>query len=380
MSAVDAARRMAGPVAALSAAIEATGRLPVHLVDDLRASGIPALWLPTELGGAEATPAEVMDAIATLAAADGATGWCAAVAVGTNALAAFLPEAGARKIFASPATLTGGSFNTAGRATVDGDGNLVVTGRWGFGSGGSHSDWMAGACLLVDDAGELLTTDDGRPQPRLALFPRSSMMIHDTWHTSGLRGTASHDYAVDSLPVPAAHTMAFAFAPWATGPMWRTPPMPLFFAPLAAVALGIARGAIDDVVELAQTKTPYRSARRLADRDVVQSMVARAEALTRSARAFLVESLDRMLAAGAGAGMDDRAIARLAVVNAASSSRAAVDLCFEAAGTTALFDDHPLQRRHRDVHALGQHVVLAFPGLETVGRVLLGLELDTPLV
>ena len=113
-------------------------------------------------------------------------------------------------------------------------------------------------------------------------------------------------------------------------------------------------------------------------------MVARAEAATRSARAFLLETLDD-LAASAARGrpeitIEERAVTRLAVVNAAQAGMAAVDLCFEAAGTTALFLDHPLQRRHRDVHALGQHVALAFPGLETVGRVLFGLEPDTALL
>jgi len=372
-----AAQRMAGPLAARSAAIEAAGRLPDDVVADLRASGIPALWLPAELGGAEAPPAVVVDAIAALAAADGSTGWCAAVAVGTNAVAAFLPEAGAREIFSSPTTLTAGSFNAAGRATVDGDGNLRLNGRWGFGSGGSHSDWLSGACVLVGDDGQPLTDSQGRPQARLAFFPVSDTTIHDTWHSVGLRATASHDYEVQALDVPAHHAMAFSFTPWPAGAMWRVPPMPLFFAPLAAVALGIARGAIEDLVELAATKTPYRSTRRLAERDVVQSMVARAEALTRSARAFLVESMEAL---DAGATLHDRAIARLAVVNAASSAATAVDLCFEAAGATALFTEHPLQRRHRDVHAIGQHVVLAFPGLETAGRVLLGLEPDTPLV
>jgi alkylation response protein AidB-like acyl-CoA dehydrogenase len=379
VSAVDAARRLVEPLAADSGAIESAGRLPDDLVACLRASGIPALWLPAELGGAEARPVEVVDAVATLAAADGSTGWCAAVAVGTNALAAYLPEAGAREIFASPATLTGGSFNTSGRATIDAEGNLRLSGRWGFGSGGSHSDWMAGACLLVDDAGELLLTDEGRPQARLAFIPAPSVTIHDTWHTSGLRGTASHDYSVEALDVPARHTMPFAFMPWAAGAMWRMPPMPLFFAPLAAVALGIARGAVDDLVALAATKTPYRSARRLAERDVVQSMVAQADALTRSARAFLLETIGG-LQAGGEADLPTRAVARLAVVNAASSAATAVDLCFRAAGATALFDTHPLQRRHRDIHAAGQHVVLAYSGYETVGRVLLGLEPDTPLI
>lgn len=380
---VAAAQRMAGAIAGQSAAIEAAGRLPDDLVTALRASGVLGLWLPAELGGAEAIPADVVDAVATLAAADGSTGWCAAVSVGTGALAAYLPRAGAQRIFASPSTLTGGSFNPAGRATVEAGGALCLSGRWGFGSGGSHADWMSGACLLVDADGELVTSVDGRPEARLAFFPAAATTIHDTWHTAGLQGTASHDYEVEALAIPADHTMAFAFDPWPDGAMWHMPPMPLFFAPFAAVALGIARGAIDDLVVLAQVKTPYRSARSLAERDVVQSMVARAEASTRSARAFLVETLDGLVAA-AGAGADitlkDRAIARLAVVNAARAGREAVDLCFEAAGTTSLFADHPLQRRLRDIHALNTHVVLAFPGLETVGRVLFGLEPDTPLL
>ena len=382
-AAVAAAQGMAGAVAARSAAIEAAGRLPDDVVADLRASGILALCLPAELGGAEAPPAEVVDAIATLAAADGSTGWCAAVSVGTTALAAYLPEDGAREIFATPSTITGGSLNPAGRATSDGAGDLRITGRWGFGSGGSHADWLCGACLLVGPEGDLLTSDDGRPRALLAFFPRSAVTIADTWHTSGLRATASHDYGVTALDVPRRHTVDLSFTPWPRGLMWRVPPMPVFLAPLAAVALGIARGAIDDLTELARDKTPYRSTRRLAERDVVQSMVARAEAATRSARAFLLETLDGLLAA-TGRGDDltihDRAIARLAVVNAAQSGMAAVDLCFAAAGTTALFLDHPLQRRHRDVHAVGQHVALSFPGLETVGRVLLGLEPDTPLL
>ena len=375
--------RIVEAVAAQSAAIEAAGRLTDDVVAALRASGVAGLWMPVELGGAEAAPADVVDAIAALAGADGSTGWCAAVCVGTNALAAYLPSEGARTIFAGPSTLTAGTFNPTGRATMNAGGGLQLSGRWGFGSGASHADWLSGTCLLVDTNGELVTSDDGRPEARLAFFPTADATIHDTWHTSGLRGTASHDYEVVSLDIPADHAMAFGFTPWPAGTMWRMPPMPLFFAPFAAAALGIARAAIDDLVALAGTKTPYRSTRSLAERDVVQSMVARAEAATRSARAFLIETLEG-LAAAAAAGDDitlqDRAIARLAVVNAARASRDAVDLCFEATGTTALFVDHPLQRRHRDIHALNAHVVLAFPGLETVGRVLLGLEPDTPLL
>jgi len=383
---VAAARRMAEVVSARSAAVDAAGRLPDDLVAELRASGVPGLWLPAELGGSEAAPDELVDAIAALAAADGSTGWCAAVTVGTNVLAAYLPEDGAREIFATPATITCASFNPTGRARAtggDGSTGFRVTGRWGFGSGGSHSDWLCGASLVVDDAGELVSTEDGRPQALMTFFPQAHVGIADTWRTSGLRGTASHDFEVDGVDVPRHHTLGFAFSPWPSGSMWRMPPMPLFFAPLAAVAIGIARGAIADLVDLAGEKTPYRSTRRLAERDVVQSMVARAEAATSSARAFLLETLGGLADAarvGDEINLHQRAIARLSVVNAAQAGMKAVDLCFEAAGSTALFLDHPLQRRHRDIHALGQHVVTAFPGYETVGRVLLGLEPDTPLL
>ena len=302
----------------------------------------------------------------------------------TNALAAYVPEDGAREIFSTPSTLTGGALNPVGRATAVDPQTLQVTGRWGFGSGVTHADWMVGACLMVDGAGDLIIDEEGRPDALLAFFPSSAVTVVDTWHTSGLKGTASHDYSVDALEIPRRHTLPFVFTPWPAAPMWRMPPMPLFFGATSAVALGIARGAIDDLVELAAVKTPYRSTRRLAERDVVQAMVARAEAATRSARAFLIEALDHLVAGalrGDPATLKDRAIARLAVVNAAQAGMAAaVDLCFDAAGATALFLDHPLQRRHRDVHAVGQHVALAFPGFETAGRVLLGLEPDTALL
>ncbi|MGI9023805.1 MAG: acyl-CoA dehydrogenase family protein [Acidimicrobiales bacterium] len=377
-----AARQLGDAIRARATDIEAAGRLPGELVADLRATGVFGMWLPRELGGAEASPDDVVDAIEALAAADGSTGWCAAVGVGTNALGAYLPEDGARDIFSSPATVTGGSFNPSGQATVTATG-LRVSGCWGFGSGVRHSDWMGGACVVMDTSGAPVILESGRPDARMAFFRTADATIVDTWHVSGLRGTGSDDFAVTDLDIPLRHTMAFAFQPWPGGFLWRMPPMALFFAPMAAVPLGIARSAIDELVRLAAEKTPYRSSRRLAERDVVQSMVARAEAAVRSAGAFLREALDEVHAEarrGNDVTMRQRALVRLAVVNSAQAGVLAVDLCAEAAGSTSLFTTSPLQRHLRDVQAVRQHVVLAFPGLETVGRVLLGLEPDTPLL
>lgn len=376
------ARRLAPSIRAASPAIESSGRLPSDLLDDLRASGMFAMWLPSELGGTEMPPNDVIDVVETLAGADGSTGWCVAVAVGTGALAAYLPEAGAREIFSTPTTVMGGSFNPAGRARVD-DSSLRVSGRWGFGSGSRHADWLCGGCVVVDETGSPVVGDGGRPDARLVAFPAGDATIVDTWHVLGLEGTGSHDFEVTDLEIPLDHSMTFAFEPWPSGSLWRMPPMALFFSPMAAVPLGIARAAIDELVRLAGEKTPYRSSRSLADRDVVQSMVAQAEAAVRSARAFLREALGEAHGCaerGDGITLRQRALVRLAVINASRAGVRAVDLCFEAAGSTALFVSNPMQRYFRDVHTAGQHVVLAFSGLETVGRVLLGLEPDTPLL
>ncbi|HWC12218.1 MAG TPA: acyl-CoA dehydrogenase family protein [Acidimicrobiales bacterium] len=380
---LGAVRGLAGRVGGRADEIARGRALPPDLVEELRATGIPALYLPKELGGEEADPVEVFRAVEALSTADGSLGWCAAVAVGTAPLAAYLPEEGARQVFSRPDAFAGGSLNPKEARGRPVHGGLRVSGRWGFGSGVRHSEWMCGACLVVDDEGRPQLTDAGSPIVRLAFFPRADVTVHDTWHVSGLEGTGSHDFSVDDVLVPAERTMGFDFLPWPGGDLWRVPPLSLVFGPFAAVPLGIARAAVDELVGLAVAKTPYRSARRLADRDVVQAMVARAEAAVRSARAFLVGAMRELTDAarhGDGATLHQRAILRLAIVNASRAAVDAVELCYEVAGTTSIFTAHRLNRHWRDAHAASQHVVLAYSGWETVGRVLLGLEPDTALV
>lgn len=378
-----AVRRLAGRAGERSEEIAASRSLPADIVEELRATGILAMALPRELGGAEADPVDVLLAVEALSVADGSLGWCAAVALATAPVAAFLPEEGARQVFSRPDVFVGGSLNPREARARPAHGGLRVSGRWGFGSGSGHSAWMCGACVVVDDEGQPQLSEAGTPVVRLAFFPRSDLTIHDTWHVSGLEGTGSQDYSVDDVLVPAERTMAFDFVPWPAGDLWRIPPLSLLFGPLAAVPLGIARAAVDELVDLASAKTPYRSARRLADRDVIQAMVARAEAAVRSARHFLLGAMAELRDAARreeGATLHQRAVLRLACVNASRAAVEAVDLCYEAGGTTSLFTANRLNRLWRDVHAARQHVVLAHSGWETVGRVLLGLEPDTPLL
>ncbi|MEJ7764331.1 MAG: acyl-CoA dehydrogenase family protein [Acidimicrobiales bacterium] len=361
---------------------EADRRVAPHLVDEMRRAGIFSMLLPQSMGGSESSPLAVLEVIETLSAADGSAGWCAMIGATTTALVAYLPESGAREIVTGPDTIVGGTFNPQGRA-VPVDGGLLLTGRWPYGSGVEHSDWMAAACLVVGPDGKPLLVDGERPDARLAFFPSSEVEVHDTWDTVGMRGTGSHDFSVKEVFVPAAHATNFDFQGWPAGPLWRMPPFSVMFPPMAAVPLGIARAAIEEVVKLAPAKTPYRSTRRMADRDMVQVAVARAEALTRSSRAFLHQAVAEPWDAAVAdqpATIEQRAICRLASVHASQAAVEAVDLCFEAAGGSAVYGTSTLQRHLRDVHVVGQHVVLAASGYETVGRVLLGLPPDTPLL
>ena len=106
-----------------------------------------------------------------------------------------------------------------------------------------------------------------------------------------MRGTGSHDYAVNDVFVPAARSLSFREPPTQPGPLYALPTIALFCTPLAAVALGIARHAIDILTELAGTKIVIRSRRTLCEDETMQAALGRAEALLRSGRAFVYGTL-----------------------------------------------------------------------------------------
>jgi indole-3-acetate monooxygenase len=126
--------------------------------------------VPKSLGGAEARPQEIFDALEILGAADAATGWCAMIA-GTTALAsAWLPPPHAAEVFGNPLGISGGVFAPMGKAVVDGD-DYVVSGRWAWASGSANCQWLTGGALIFDD-GKLRTLPNGAPDHRMMFFRR----------------------------------------------------------------------------------------------------------------------------------------------------------------------------------------------------------------
>lgn len=361
--------------------IETLRRLPDDLAAGLRAAGFGRAFAPVEIGGGEWTVTESVDAIERLAWFDGATAWCGMIAATTSLLGGFLAPEWAEEIYGSPDAHTGGFAAPVGRARPDGD-DLVVSGRWQWGSGTHHCTWIGGGVLVVDGDGAPAPLPDGTVAP-FVLFPADAVTFHDTWHVAGLEGTGSGDYSVTDETVPAGRWTEFSSpTPHVDRPLYRFS----FFGALAvgvcAVGLGLARRAIDELIDLAEGKRPQGSSKTLAERPVVQAALAEADAARRAARHLVdhaVADAWNLAARGDTAGTDVAAIRvglRQAATHAMTASAAAVDTCYTAGGGAAVYRTSPLQRVFRDVHVATQHAMVAPRTMEVVGRSRMGLPTD----
>ncbi|HLZ68664.1 MAG TPA: acyl-CoA dehydrogenase family protein [Dehalococcoidia bacterium] len=371
-----AARALAPLIRAHADETERERCLARPVVEALRAAGLYSMYAPRSLGGPEVAIATAARVVEEAARADGATGWNVMLTGDAGVLSGFAATAEARAAFAGkPTPILAGSINALGSLSRV-HGGYRVSGRWPFGSGCQQADWFVGGGVLCDETGP-----DGEPQRRQALIPAVEVQIVDTWRTAGLRGTGSHDWTVQDLFVPEGRVMNLnPEAPYEPGPLYAFP----FFATLAvakaAVALGIARHAIDTLVELAQAKTPAGQTNLLRERAAVQADVARAEALLRSSRTMLYQTIDEVwadVAAGRKATLEQRALLRLAAADGAHKAAQAVDLMYNAGGASSIYESSPLERCFRDVHVVTAHMMVQQPVYEVAGRALLGLPPGT---
>jgi len=376
---VLAARALAPTIRELRGDIERERSLPKSLVKEMTEAGFFTLWLARGLGGPELNVVDFVRVIEALSRADGSVGWCAMVAAALSIMSGYLDEGAAREICGGGRAIIAGTINPTGKAVAV-PGGFRVTGHWTYGSFVQHSTCALGNCI-VHDGDTPRRSPAGAPDIRFMLFPTSAVEMLDTWHVAGLRGTGSHDFRVADLFVPEDHAVnPFTAKPVQRGALYAAPFITLFGVALASVPIGIARAAIDAFIALAEAKTPMGATVRLRDKPAAQTDLGRAEALLRSARAFLFEAVRELwatLEAGDVPSMPQRAAARLAAAHAAASSAQAVDLLFNAAGGTALYEHNPLERCFRDVHATTQHIGTNAGNFEIGGRVLLGLDPGT---
>jgi alkylation response protein AidB-like acyl-CoA dehydrogenase len=378
---LEAVRALAPLAQASAGQMESERRLPLPLVNAMVEAGLFRMCIPRSLGGLEVDPETFFLVVEAMATAEGAAGWCLFVGAASGLQAAYLPDSAAREIYGGdPRIVTCGVYAAKGKA-LPVPGGFHVTGRWPLASGCQHSAWLACDATVMDGDNPRLL-DGGAPEMRLMYFRAGQCQILDTWHSTGLRGSGSHDVAVDDLFVPEEHSFPlFAGRSSLPGPLYRGFVGRWQGAAAAGAATGIARSALTAFVELAATKVPSGQRTELRNQGFVQSRVAQAEALLRSGRAFLLETIRDAWETVLGREeptLDQEMLMSLAARFAVDNAVEAVELLYRAAGSSAVYSGSRLDRCMRDVHTVCQHSVYSPAGYERAGRVFLGLPADPP--
>ncbi len=373
---------MAPALAAAGAEIDRRRELPDSIVDALIERGLFRLLLPRSLGGAELLPAQYVPIIEDLARIDASTAWCVNQNSGCSMTSAHLAPEVAREIFGGPrGMLAWGPGPGEARMAP---GGYRVTATWAFASGSHHASWLGCHVPVIEADGGAQQHPDGTPVVRTMLFPKSATKFTDIWHTIGLRGTGSDQYSVKDLFVPEAYSLDVlsrrGTAPREVGLLYCFSSLTLYAVGFAGVALGIARSMLGDFIVLARDKIPRGARKTMRDNNVTQAQVGQAEARLSSARGWLLHSLEDITEAVAERGhitLDERMTIRLAATFAIHTSLEVVDILYQAAGATAIFDENPFERRFRDIHSVAQQLQGRQQHFETVGQHLMGLEADT---
>ena len=373
---IERARQLAPMIAAAGDAIETARRLTPEVVDALHAAELYRLLLPRDLGGAELDLAGFSLVIEELAKADGSAAWCVCQANGCAQSAGFLAPEAAREVFGETRAVL--AWGPGSAQVIEAPGGWRISGKWGFASGCRQASWLGCYVTVPDEAGTPRIAPDGTPLLRTFVFPAAGAEIADVWQVIGLRGTASDAYAVRDLFVPAQHSFLRNQPTRTDYPLYRFTINSVYMAGFPSVAIGIARAMLADFIALASAKTPRLTRGTLREDALVQAQVALCEAKLDAARAFLQQTLEaswRAAAAGKLA-VEHRLANRLSSTYAIHQAREVADTVFHAAGATAIYESHPLERRMRDIITVSQHLQARQQHFETVGQALLGLEPD----
>ena len=372
-------------VAAAGNEIEDKRRLPSALLDKLHAARLFRLLLPRSTDGIETDPVTFFHVIETIAKADASTAWCLSQAGGCAMSAAYLDLPVARAIFEDPrAVLAWGPGPRV--SAIECEGGHKVTGVWSFASGGRHATWLGAHCPIFAADGSPRLDANGLPQERTFLVRTGGRRMDR--HLEHGRPARHRQRPVRAegllrpqrtIQSPANSTANAAKAArstaWAAAPATRSA--------LPASPCGIARSALDDFIEVARNKVPRGARGTLRDNAVVQTGLAQAEVNLRAARGFVLQSMADIwkdLVAGASITVAQRITVRMAATNAIHKAREAVDFAYNAAGATAIFEGHPLERRFRDIHTVTQQLQGQIRHFETVGAWMMGADADLTFV
>lgn len=346
----------------------------VRMIDDL---GVFAMMAPRDVGGGEATPAELIDVISELSYWDGSAGWYAhAVMTGGSVAGAFLGDRAVEAIFPNGRFVhAAGQAAPTGKAVREGD-HYRISGRYSFGSGSPHAQFIVGGYVLHED-GKPVLSEHGAPVMLIGLAPRETVKFLGNWDVIGLRGTGSYDFEVTEqlLHADFFHNTA-APVHRRGGALYRMGFMALPCISHGAFAIGAARRVLDEWLAFARGK-PRGSGKPMSESEVFQRDFAVASADLRAADAWFRGTFDGLYAAAAAG--DDIA-ARMRLDGRLSTSHAFVvatrlaQAAFASCTTHAVRNGSRIQRAFRDIQAGNAHFLTAEQSLIDAGKVLAEAE------
>ncbi|MCT9933158.1 acyl-CoA dehydrogenase family protein [Planotetraspora sp. A-T 1434] len=368
---------LAAVIAKTADETERARQVPAALIDQLAAAGCLRMMVPVRHGGDGLPLPDALRVLEELARADGSTGWLVGQITLAQLVFACFPERAQQEVYAGgPDVLGAGAVAPKGRASATGDG-WKVTGQWPYVTGCPQASWVYLNCVVLDGRTPRVLPD-GTPQTRIVLVPAADLTIQDTWHVLGLRGTASHDVRAGALDCPGWRSFSLR----GDEPGDRRAIFSIAQAGLliAAVGLGIAQGALDEIAQLAADGRRRAFSRTpLGASQVFQDRLGDAYVTLRAARALLHQEAATawaIVSAGRAAEPLDRACLRAAAARVTGFATAAVDTAHALAGGASAYESSPLQRRLRDIHTATQHFVNGRDFYATVGALLAGEQVD----
>jgi len=350
-----------------------------EVVDALVQADLLRLLLPRSLGGQELHLIEYARTIEALGYADASVAWFINQSnVSSSTSAAAMPHETALEVFGKPNVGLAWGARHSRSTAIKVPGGYRLTGTWSFASGGRHTTWL-GAHSAVQNPDGTPFAHKGRQDDRSFVFLRSEAKIIDDWQVLGLRGTGSDSYSVEDLFVPDERAPARdqLGERREKGPLYTIGSTLLYATGFCSVTLGIGRRLFEAYVDLARGgKHSRASVNAMANNNAIQREIGQLEAKLSAARAFLHEAaLAAYDAAAAGKlDLDGRIRLRLATTHGMNEATDVSIASYRAAGTTAIMNAAPFERRFRDAMSASQHLQAMLPHVEMVGRHILGVD------
>ncbi|NJP42664.1 acyl-CoA dehydrogenase family protein [Actinacidiphila epipremni] len=366
------ARALAPTLRERAADIESHHRLPDDVVELLRGTGVFRMCSAREWGGPELTSMDQTRVVEALAYGDASAAWCAVIGANTGLIANFLDPDVVKEIYPRQDMVTAGVLAPAGHAERV-PGGFRLSGRWPFGSGIHHSDWVTSGAFVFQDGEPYASPDGSNPhESRQFLVARADVETIDNWDTTGLAGTGSCDYTITDVFVPENHTFTFY------EPRGRTSPLSQpesFMRALCGVPLGVAKAALDHARSVATTRVDRMTGTAWSDSWRVQVALAECTAELNASRQGVFAAMTRqweVLAAGGELTPDERAASPLAWLHAFRTARSVVNRLYDLLQTWSINKSSPMDRWLRDTATMCQNLTAQDVVLESVGAYLLG--------